>query len=251
VTYSRELLARLVYPVANPNLGYEFCKGYYGRVTDRMHGRVTRLFVTPLIRSLERILGHIPYLVFMDSFRYPLAGEFSVIDHVAAVNRIPGDWGLEVGALSEIYRNCAIKRVCQVELCENYEHKHQPLSPEDPSKGLLKMCIDIGKSVFRNLATEGVVLSKGLFDALMVTYLRHAQDAMKKYGDDAAINLLKFDRHEEGLAIETFVKGLRIASEEYLKDPLGAPLIPNWLRVTSAIPSFFDQLKDAVKADNA
>ncbi len=41
--YDRELLARLCFPTANPNLGYEFAKGYYSRVTDRLHGRVTRL----------------------------------------------------------------------------------------------------------------------------------------------------------------------------------------------------------------
>ena len=28
--YSAELLARLCYPLANPNLHYEFAKGYYG-----------------------------------------------------------------------------------------------------------------------------------------------------------------------------------------------------------------------------
>ena len=48
LSYNREYLARLCYPVVNPNLGYEFCKGYYSRVTDRLHGRVTRLFITPL-----------------------------------------------------------------------------------------------------------------------------------------------------------------------------------------------------------
>ncbi|MCK7478417.1 MAG: hypothetical protein M0C28_14215 [Candidatus Moduliflexus flocculans] len=42
------MLARLFYPVASPHIDYAFCKGYYARVTDRMHGRVTRLFVTPL-----------------------------------------------------------------------------------------------------------------------------------------------------------------------------------------------------------
>jgi hypothetical protein len=69
-TYTRELLARLVYPVASPNLAYEFCKGYYNRVTDRMHGRVTRLLITPLLRALKIIVGPLPYLNFMDSFRY-------------------------------------------------------------------------------------------------------------------------------------------------------------------------------------
>ncbi|MEM2936716.1 MAG: glycosyl transferase, partial [Candidatus Bathyarchaeia archaeon] len=105
LTYDRELLTRLCYPVANPNLDYEFCKGYYSRVTDRMFGRVTRLFITPVIRALKKILGHLPFLVYMDSFRYPLAGEFSMKVDLARVNRIPSDWGLEVGVLAEVFRN--------------------------------------------------------------------------------------------------------------------------------------------------
>jgi len=31
VTYDRDLLARLCYPVAHPNIGFGFCKGYYSR----------------------------------------------------------------------------------------------------------------------------------------------------------------------------------------------------------------------------
>jgi glucosyl-3-phosphoglycerate synthase len=33
VTYNRELLARLCYPVAHPAFGFDFCKGYYTRVS--------------------------------------------------------------------------------------------------------------------------------------------------------------------------------------------------------------------------
>ena len=55
--YDRDLLARLVFPTANPNMSYEFAKGYYSRVSDRMHGRVTRLFMTPLIRAMKSVLG--------------------------------------------------------------------------------------------------------------------------------------------------------------------------------------------------
>ncbi|MEJ2314576.1 MAG: glycosyl transferase [Nitrospirota bacterium] len=195
VTYSREMLARLCYPVTNPNLDYDFCKGYYSRVTDRMHGRVTRLLVTPLIRSLERIVGHLPLLSFFDSFRYILAGEFSMDVDLARINKIPGDWGLEVGVLAEIYRNTAVRRICQVDIAENYEHKHQALSPEDESTGLHKMCIDICKSLFRTLASEGVVFSDGLFKTLLATYVRTAQELLKRYEDDAAVNSLVFDRH--------------------------------------------------------
>lgn len=57
-TYTRELLARLCYPVAHPALGFDYCKGYYARVTDKLNGRVMRLLVTPLLRALKSIIGH-------------------------------------------------------------------------------------------------------------------------------------------------------------------------------------------------
>jgi glucosyl-3-phosphoglycerate synthase len=250
VSYDREFLARLCYPVVNPNLGYEFCKGYYARVTNKMHGRVTRLFVTPLIRSLERMLGYLPFLVYLDSFRYPLAGEFSMITDLARINRIPWDWGLEVGVLSEVFRNCSLRRICQVDLTDNYEHKHQELSPDDPNKGLLRMSIDIAKNLFRNLASEGIDLSESLMKTLKATYLRTAHESITKYHDDASINGLDFDRHEEGVAVETFTKGIELASKGFVEDPLSIPLIPNWSRVTSAIPDFLERLKNAVDDDN-
>jgi glucosyl-3-phosphoglycerate synthase len=250
VNYSRELLGRLCYPVASPNIDYAFCKGYYARVTDRMHGRVTRLFVTPLIRSLEKLLGFLPLLVYLDSFRYPLAGEFSMSTDLARINRIPGDWGIEVETLSEVYRNCSLKRICQVELCETYEHKHQPLSAEDPKTGLMKMSIDIAKAIFRNLAIEGASLSKSLFNTLVVTYLRTAQDTIKRYHDDAKINGLFFDRHQETRMVEAFTNAIQIAGKEFLEDPLYSPLIPNWNRVISAIPGFLEKLQAVVEEEN-
>ena len=251
LTYNRELLARLCYPLANPNMDYEFCKGYYPRVTDRLYGRVTRLFISPIIRALKKIVGHMPFLVYLDSFRYPLAGEFSMKTDLARINRIPADWGLEVGSLAEVFRNVSMKRICQVDLADNYEHKHQDVSAHDADSGLLKMCTDISTSLFTTLSSEGVQFSESLFNTLFVTYLRIAQDSIKMYNDDAAINGLFFDRHAEGLAVETFVQGIRIASQKFLEDPLGSPLIPNWSRVTSAIPDFLDQLELAVEEDNA
>ena len=164
LTYNRELLARLCYPVAHPALGFDFCKGYYARVTDQLNGRVMRLLVTPLLRALKSILGQHPYLVYMDTFRYPLAGEFSMdVDLVRRV-RIPYDWALEVGMLAEVFRNSAPRAICQSELCENYDHKHQELSARDPEKGLNKMATDIARSFFRRMAAEGIKLDAGLFD---------------------------------------------------------------------------------------
>ncbi|MDA8083303.1 MAG: glycosyl transferase [Nitrospiraceae bacterium] len=250
LSYGKELLSRLCYPVANPNLDYDFCKGFYTRVTDRLHGRATRLLVTPLIRSLQKIIGYHPLLVFFDSFRYPLAGEFSMDIDMARINRIPGDWGLEVGVLAEIYRNTSLRRVCQVDIAENYEHKHQELSPGDASKGLHKMCVDISKSIFRTLASEGIIFSSGLFRTLIATYVRTAQDMLKRFEDDAAINGLYFDRHQESLAVDTFTHAIKEAAGIIMEDPLGVPLISSWDRVTSAIPDILMKIRTAVEEDN-
>jgi glucosyl-3-phosphoglycerate synthase len=250
LSYSRDYLARLCFPIANPSLGYEFCKGYYSRVTDRMHGRVTRLFFTPLIRSLQRLMGQHSLLVFLDSFRYALAGEFAMVRDLAWINRIPGDWGLEVGVLAEVYRNCAIRRVCQADIADSYEHKHQDLSGDNPEAGLLKMSIDITKSLFRNLASEGVVLSDAELKTLRATYLQAAQEAIQRYEDDAAINSLRFDRHQERSAVEVFLMGLKQATATFLDDPLGVPMISNWSRVAAAVPDIFGLLFEAVEQDH-
>jgi len=249
VTYNRELLARLCYPVANPNLDYVFCKGFYSRVSGKMNGRVTRLLVTPLVRSIQQLVGQHDFLMFLDSFRYPLAGEFCMTTDLARVNRIPWDWGLEVGSLAEVHRNYSPRRVCQVDIAATYEHKHQALSPDDAGKGLMKMAVDICKSIFRTLASEGVVFSDGLFKSLLVTYLRQAEDTIMKYEADAMINGLEFDRHDEAKAVETFTNAIGMASIAFMENPMSTPLIPNWNRVISAIPDIFDMLKTAVDED--
>jgi glucosyl-3-phosphoglycerate synthase len=251
VNYSREMVARLCYPVADVRIDFVFCKGYYARVTDRMHGRVTRLLITPLVRSLQRLLGHQPFLTYLDSFRYPLAGEFCMYADMARLNRIPGDWGLEVGVLAEVYRNFSVKRLCQVDLCDNYEHKHQSLSAQDAEKGLMRMTVDIAKTLFRTLAAEGAVLSGGTFRTLQAQYVRTAEDMITRYHADAMINGLEYDRHGEEEIVHAFARGLRLAAESYLADPLGQPLIPNWNRIVAAIPDIFARLNEAVENDNA
>lgn len=246
VTYDRSLLARLCYPLADPTLGYEYAKGYYSRVTDRMHGRVVRLFVTPLIRALTQLVGRVPLLEYLDSFRYPLAGEFAMYADLARSVRIPADWGLEVGMLYEVYRNTSVRRVCQVDVADNYDHKHQSLSLDDASSGLNRMARDIAKTLLRALAMEGVIFGAGFNTTLRIAYLRIAQDTVKVYDDDATINGLAFDRHAETAAIEMFVRALRRATEEFEADPMAYVGLPNWNRITSAIPDFLERYRDAV-----
>jgi len=250
VTYNRELLARLCYPVAHPTLGFDYCKGYYARVTDKLNGRVMRLLVTPLLRALKTIIGQHPYLVYMDTFRYPLAGECSMDMDLVRRVRIPHDWALEVGLLAEVFRNSAPRAICQSELCANYDHKHQELSPRDMDKGLNKMAVDIAKSFFRRMASEGIKLDGGLFDTLLVAYVRQAEDTLRFYAADAAMNGLRYPRHDEESAVATFVRSIRAAAKSFQDDPLWTPLIPNWNRIQSALPDFFDELNRAVQLDN-
>jgi glucosyl-3-phosphoglycerate synthase len=249
VNYERGLLARLCYPVANPRLNYEFCKGYYSRVNSRIYGRVTRLFVMPLIRSMQKIFGYTPLLVYLDSFRYPLAGEFAMTADLARANRMQGDWGMDFSLLTDVFRTCSSERVCQVDLIDSYEHKHQPISEADPEKGLFKMSIDIARTFFRTMVSEGAVFSDGTIETLQATYVRTAQGMIRKYHDAAMINDLPFDRDREDLAVKTFAEGLRIGAQSFLEDPLGHPEMPSWNKVTSVFPRFPEMLREAVESD--
>jgi glucosyl-3-phosphoglycerate synthase len=250
-TYERNMLARLLYPVANPQFNYEFCKGYYSRVANgKMNGRVSRLFVTPLIRALKKTMGQSDYLEFLDSFRYPLAGEFSFRTDVLVDLRIPSDWGLEIGVLSEMHRNYAHNRLCQTEIADNYDHKHQELSLEDKKLGLSKMSIDIAKAMFRKMATQGTVFSNETFRTLKATYLRIALDFVETYHNDCKFNGLDHDIHTEEAAVEVFAENLVHAGQRFLENPMETPFIPSWNRVVSAMPDVFEQLTQAVEADN-
>jgi glucosyl-3-phosphoglycerate synthase len=251
VNYDRLMLARLCLPMAHPGMDFEFCKAYYARVTDRMHGRVVRLLVRPLLQALMAMLGENRFLVYLDSFRYPLSGEFAVTSNLARSNRIPSDWGLEVGTLAEVFRNTSLKRVCQVDLCHQYEHKHQALSAEDPSQGLMKMATDILTTIFRTLASMGTVLQSGYFVTLQSAFLRSAQDAIRQYHADAVLNGLQYDRHEEESAVEGFSQQITVAGDTWRDNPLGGEAIPNWSRVLTAFPDFPQQLRQAAIADAA
>lgn len=250
VTYNKSLLARLIYPVANTSFNYEFCKGYYARVANgKIHGRVSRLLVTPLIRALKKTVGHLDYLDYIDSFRYPLAGEFSFRTDVINDIRIPSDWGLEIGVLSELNRNYANNRLCQADIADSYEHKHQKLSPEDVSKGLAKMSIDISKALFRKLATNGVVFNSETFRSIKATYFRIALDFIETYYNDALMNGLKLDIHSEEKAVELFARNILVAGQSFLENPMEKPFIPSWNRVTSAVPGVLKSIYVAVDAD--
>jgi glucosyl-3-phosphoglycerate synthase len=244
------MLARLIYPVANPGFPYVFSKGYYPRIAERsLNGRVTRLLVTPLLLSLERVIGHHPYIDYLKAFRYPLAGEFAMRTHLLPDIRIPSDWGLEIGVLSELWRNYSNNAICQVDIADAYDHKHQPLSPDDSARGLSRMSIDITKALLRKLATDGVVFSQESLRTLKATYYRTALDLVEIYHNDARMNGLSTDRHREEQAVELFAANLVEAGNIFLDNPNSTPFMPSWNRIHSALPNLIGELQEAVRAD--
>ena len=250
VTYERGMLARLIYPIANPNFSYEFCKGYYARVANNtINGRVCRLLVTPLLRALKKLYGLNEYIDYLDSYRYALAGEFSMRADVLTGIRIPSDWGLEIGVLSELKRNYSTNKLCQVDIADVYDHKHQKVSYDDENTGLNKMAMDISKAIFRKLATTGVVFTAETFRTIKATYYRIALDFVESYHNDAVINGLELDIHEEEKAVELFAENIIKAGVYFLENPQETPFIPSWTRVNSALPEIGKKFIAAAEAD--
>ncbi|MEM7208697.1 MAG: glycosyl transferase [Pseudomonadota bacterium] len=250
VTYSRELLARLLFPVANPIFSYAFCKGYYARTTQtKMNGRANRLLVTPLLRALEIVCGPSDYLKFLDSFRYALAGEFSMQLDVLKTLKIPSDWGLEIGLLSEMHRNYSSNRICQVDIANHYDHKHQDLGDEEAAHGLARMATDIAKALYRKLATQGEVFTQEKIRTIKATYYRVALDFVGMYHNDALINGLTYDRHSEEKTVELFAQNVMQAGWDFLEYPMAQPFVPAWNRVISAMPDILPRLAEAVAQD--
>jgi glucosyl-3-phosphoglycerate synthase len=245
--FKREMLARLILPALDPIVDFDFVKAYYARVSDRLHGRVTRLFVAPLLAAFTRLIGQDPYIRYLSSFRYPLSGEFAVQRDLASRMRLPSDWGLEIVTLFEALRHRAPVRICQVETTECYDHKHQDLSATDPQRGLNRMARDVGTHLLRTLAAAGVILSAGLLESLLAAYQREAEDAVADSYAVAMINGLSYDRHGEEVNHQTFGVALRSAIDEFHKDPLGPPLVPNWARVWAGLSEAGPWLLSAVR----
>jgi glucosyl-3-phosphoglycerate synthase len=251
VTFTREMLARLIFPAVEPTIDFDFVKAYYARVSDRLHGRVTRLLLTPLLAAFTRLIGQDPYIRYLSSFRYALSGEFAFKADLAERMRLPCDWGLEIVTLFEALRHRSTGRIGQVEITERYDHKHQTLSADDPSRGLNRMARDVVKHLLRTLAAAGVNLGTGLLMSLQAAFQREAEDAVADSHAVAIVNGLAFDRHAEERTVQVFTLALRAAIEEFLSDPLGPPLVPNWARVWAGVPDAGTRLHAAVEKKDA
>ena len=251
-TYDKSYPLKLLFPLLEKEFGIAFNKAYYARLGEyprTLHGRVVRLFVTPLITTLIELFGYKDYLRYLSAYRYPLSGEFALTSDLALNTRIPGNWGLEIGLLAEVYRNVALKRVAQIDL-GIFEHKHQNLG-QSTNQGLQKMCRDIFCSILRTLTeTEQVVISMDHIHALRIKFRREAQDFTRQYFVDAKFNNLEYHRHQEEVITEVFEQLIVEAGQQFFLDPSGAQ-IPDWTRALAVIPDLREQLLETAIADAA
>jgi glucosyl-3-phosphoglycerate synthase len=226
--YDLDLPLALALPIAR--LGYSFCKGYYSRVREELFGRVTRLFVIPLVRSLIRVLGHMPLLDFIDSFRYPLSGEYSMSFGTAMELPIEGRWALEIGSLCELHRSIEPTAICQVDLAMLYDHKHQNLDPAQRGKGLLGMASDIAGSLLTHLEREGSLLDAKTLESVLHTYQSVSNDFVRRYQHVALLNSLPFDFSRETLTAKAFSETLSDVCLDFLQGRKARNL-PPWRRM--------------------
>lgn len=250
-TYSRDILARLTYPILSKRMNYDFAKGYYARVTNTLHGRVVRLFFAPLLKAFKKIFGSREFFDYLDSFRYPLSGEVAMTTELIRQIHFSSDWGLEISILREVYTILSLPKICQVDLIERYDHKHQEFDIEDLQSGIMRMAIDIARTFFRILSQEGIVLTPQIIRTLKITYFDAATGFVDKYMNLALINNISYDRNKEIESVEKFTTALAIAAKEFDDYPLGSPLIPTWRRVDSAMPELLNtKLLDIVEKLN-
>lgn len=248
VSFRREMLARLCYACLHPEFSYDYSKMYYSRVTDRIYGRVSRLFLAPLLHALVRVAGHRPLLDFLLSFRYPLSGEYALHRGLAGAISARGDWGLEIGLLCEIFRATEPNKVCQVDGGGNYDHKHQPLGT-DTAGGLYKMSREIAQALLGQLSNEGLSVNGAFIPALQSSYRRESREALRRFQNLARMNGLVFDLNAEQVAVDSFAMALDEALDAGANAG-GATLLPGWKQVVAKAPDFSGEFLETVAREN-
>jgi glucosyl-3-phosphoglycerate synthase len=234
-------LDRLLYPVVVCN--YDFSKACYTRISNnRLYGRVKRLLVDPLLLSLKtkfieskdkKMLGMIDFLL---QFDYQLSGEVAFRADLLKKMRFSTNWGAEIFTLIEIYRKAS--SAAQVSFSsEPFDHKHQPVSEQDLSKGLTRMAVDIVTTLMSALVMgEGLDLSEAFFRDLLIIYTGVTDKLTNMYSDESQFNNLDYDwDYEEHLARDVFSRCILHAGEILTAPPATTEKL---LRLATTYPQF-------------
>lgn len=244
LSYERGLLWRLCFPVANPDMPYRFAKGYYGRVGERLYGRVTRLLVAPLLRAFRDVVGSTDLVRHLASFRYPLSGEFSASLEALAKFPMPPGWGLEVCLLCELIKHLKVEEMCQVDLGFNFEHRHREVSNAPAvssvaATGLEKSATEVARALADYILADKRGGQFGLtLREVSDRYAQVAAEWVPRYEHDALFNGLRYDREDELRAVEIFVDVLSGLHRE-------PSSLANWPSASEVLKD--DSIRKAVK----
>ncbi len=249
LNYSAAMLAKLCFPIAHPRLGYHFAKGYYSRVADRLYGRVTRLLIFPLIQAFQDVLGPQPLLEHLESFRYPLSGEFAGRLETLAGFSLPSAWGLEITMLCESHRHLTPALQCQVDLGFHFEHRHRQLVNPGLEQGLVAAAADVVRCLTYQILRDAVAHEvEPLLRLVLERYSKHrAHEWMQRYEHVALVNGLIFDEAEESLAIRAFTEALAELVASVAKDGLHVPgMRPSPAAALDLLPGLGEQIMDTL-----
>jgi len=240
-TFRRIQLDRLFYPVVV--LNYDFSKAYYARIMDnRLYGRVKRLLLDPLLIALKRKFTEskeekmLSLIQFLLDFNYQLSGEVAFHVDLLKRMRFATNWGVEIFTLIEVYRKAS--SVAQVMFSkEPFDHKHQDASPDDRTKGLNRMAVDIVTTLMNALVIEeGLEISDTFFRDLAVTYHAVAEEHVKKYSDDSGFSDLSYDRDGEEYLVKRVLRNSILEAGELLNSPYR--MTEKFLRFVNTYPEF-------------
>lgn len=242
VTYDARLLTRLVYAVADPGGRYMASKGYYARFDDRtLHGRLTRLLISPLAEVAVRLAPASVYAELIHNLRYPLAGELAINMKLAAELPMSVGWGVELATLADLQQRIG-DRLCQVEVAARYDHRHRPLLLNENETSLANMAVSVTSEFVRGLgeyAPTRELLARGYSEA--------AERFLEAFAYDARINGLQLDMALERKAICCFTEIIADIGETRK----GEVTLPSWSEVERRCPQAALRLVAAVDADHS
>jgi glucosyl-3-phosphoglycerate synthase len=190
---------------------YRFAKGYYGRVGERLYGRVTRLLVAPLLRAFRDVVGGTDLIRHLASFRYPLSGEFCADLTALSQFAMPMGWGLEIYLLCEVFHHLKVEEMCQVDLGLNFEHRHREISNAPAmtslaTSGLVKSATEVAQALAEHILTgQGNAEFRQTLRTVAERYSQVAAAWVPRYEHDALFNGLRYDREDELNAVSIFV----------------------------------------------
>lgn len=251
-TFHRKQLDRLFFPVLV--LEYEFSKAFYSRIGDaQMYGRVKRLLLDPLLIALKRKFsetGEDKFLRIIDyllAFNYQLSGEVVFDTSLLKRMHFATNWGVEIFTLIEVYRKAT--SVAQVQFTSKaFDHKHQPVSENDPDKGLYKMAMDIVTTIISTLVVEeGLEISDYFVQDLTATYINVADELIKKYSDNSMFCELHYDRNAEEAIVHGVFKDAILTAGDYLTSPYR--ITERFLRVLLSDKRFRKYLDEGLGID--